>query len=487
MRFSIVIPTLNEESNLRALLPALQKFDPGEIILCDNGSNDGTIELAQQYSKVVVSSGSGSVGDAVLRGLRVARSRYIIVMDGDYSHPPRAIPEMLEALQEHDMVVASRYRNGETHDTTKNVLISRIGNLITLPLAPGMSDRMSGFWGVREEVVQEGNLNGACPTAKPMLEYYVKGHPSSVAEVPYAFSPRRSGASKIARGWSIPRTALHLARLYGHKFNRIIKFITVSGLGIVINLGTLFFLTEVVGLWYGISACVAIAVGVTWNFSMHTLWTFGGCRSLEDFWNLGHKVEEADFEWWEWHGPNPVKRWWKRRVAELTLQLAIEDKSTHNNILVLGCGSSPSFNFYHCHKVGVDINLGKVEYLKDHSVGEVFCGDVTQPLVLPKGSPEEYDIIICNEVMEHLNSVTLKSVVSNISRFLAPGGRAIISVPDESSSKIGKWIERILHHDIHVPITMQKIKALMTREGLVETGRHNHLWVQIRRFEREEV
>lgn len=489
MGFSIVIPTLGEESNLRVLLPALQKLRPSEIIVCDNGSQDRTVELAQQYPNVKVSKGMGSVGDAVLRGLRIAitSSRYIIVMDADGSHPPNAIPKMLDALQEHDMVVASRYKGGDTYDTAKNVLISRVGNLITSPLAPGISDRMSGFWGVRKEVVQEGNRNGVRPTAKLMLEYYIKGRPSSVAEVSYTFNPRWSGVSKIKRGWALPRTALHLTRLYNHKFNRIIKFVSVSGLGIAINLGTLFFMTEVIGIWYGLSACIAIAVGVTWNFSMHTLWTFGKCNSLMDFWNLGHKVEEADFEWWEWHGPNPVKRWWKRRVAELTLQLAIENKAAYRSVLILGCGSSPSFNYYHCSKVGIDINSGKVKYLDDHSVGEVFCGDITMPLVLPPRVPQEYDIVICNEVMEHLNSVTLGSVVNNISNLLAPGGRVVISVPDESSSKVGKWTERILHGDIHVPITMHKIKALMAQKGLVETGRHNHLWVQIRRFEKRRL
>lgn len=483
--YSIVIPTLDEELNLKKLLPELAKLNPGEILICDNGSKDRTIEIAQQYPNVVVKSGKGSVGQAVLRGLRHAKHRFIIVMDADLSHPPKAIPQILEALHEHDMVVASRYRDGESHDSHKNVLISRVGNIMAFPLAPSLSDRMSGFWGVRKEIIRQGNHNGVRPTAKPMLEYYIKGNPSSVVEVGYVFDPRHDGISKIGRGWSLSKTFFDTTRLYGRKFNKPLKFVTVSGIGIGVNLGTLFFLTEVAGLWYGASACFAVAVAVTWNFAMHSLWTFGNCRSLEDFWNLGHKVDDGDFEWWEWHGPNPVKRWWKHRVAELTLQLAAENRyRDYQDILVLGCGSSPAFNFYHCNKVGVDINAHKASYLDDHSTGNVFKGDITKPLDLPKEVPGQYDIILCNEVMEHLNSVTLGSVVGNISKLLAPRGRAIISVPDESTSRIGKWIERIFHKDIHVPITMQKIKILMAREGLIETGRSNHLWVKVVRFER---
>ena len=483
MDLSIVIPTLNEAENIGVLLDRLQEFNC-EILVCDNGSTDGTVDIARSKG-ATVHPGAGLVGDAVLRGLRASAQSHVIVMDADFSHPPEVIPQMAQALIEHDFVVASRYtKNAESDDTLKNRIISHIGNTIALTLAPSMTDRMSGYWGARRSVLEKGFQNGARPTAKPMLEFYVKGEPSSYAEVGFTFNPRVNGTSKIGRSWSLWRSTIDVLLLNLHQYSSIVKFLTVSGIGIGVNLGTLLFLTEVMGLWYFMSAVLAVGAAVTWNFTMHSMWTFGKCRSLFDFWNLGHHVDDGDFEWWEYFGPHPVKRWWKRRVAHITHDLVAKYPLDTSRILVLGCGSSPSINLYHCQRVGIDLSQAKIDFLRAHTEATLLQGDITTTIELPEHLPQQYDIIICNEVIEHLDSEAVDTVTCNIDKLLSPQGKAIISIPDESSSRLGKWAEKIMHDDIHTPITMTKVVKKMGEHGFVETGRDNHLWVQVARFER---
>ena len=477
MSYSVVIPTLNERKNLEKLLPSILGSGV-EVLVCDNGSTDGTVEVAQRLGARTC-IGSGSVGEAVLRGIRYASCNRIIVMDGDLSHPVGAVGHLANALVEHDLVVGSRCADGGySRDSFRNRVISWIGNVVGMGLAPGVRDRMSGFWGMKREL--RDRVVGARPTAKPMLEFLVRGGPSSMAEIGYGFSPRSCGTSKIGRSWSLWETFFDLGRLYTVKYGKVLKFGTVSGIGLGINLGLLFFLTEVVGLWYGASAGIAVVSALIWNFTMHNLWTWGKCKSLEDLWNLGHKVEDGNFEWWEWYGPNPVKRWWKHGVANKTKSLVgnHEDK----RILVLGCGSSPSMNLYHCEKVGVELVREKAEFLRNHSDATIFTRDITKPLVFD-GSDRKFDIILCNEVLEHLSTTDLQVVVRNMEKLLSPTGSIIVSIPDYAS-RVGNFIERVMHSDMHNPITSALVRSMFRDRGYTCTGKSSHMWVVVQRFER---
>lgn len=482
MQGSVVIPTLNEYENLRVLLRSL--LDSGhdlEILICDNGSTDGTWQYAENVANVRVLRGFGSVGDAVLRGLYAASYSKIVVMDGDGSHPVDVALQILGELAHHDMVVASRYEGGQSQDTNRNRMLSQVGNLVAFGLAPFIPDRMSGFWSIRREIVQR--VHGARATAKPMLEFYIRGDPSSVGIVNYTFAPRISGESKIGRRSVLFRTLLDTLGLYAVKFAKPLKFLIVSTVGLGINLGALLFFTEILNVWYALSAVIGIALGLTWNFVMHSMWTFG-TGSLRDLWHLGHKPEDPDFEWWEYFGPHPVKRWWKRRIADLTFHLA--SKATNlDRVLVVGCGSSPAINRYKAKGlVGIDINSSKIDFLANHSNALLFTRDITNSFDLPRVAPQQYDVILCNEVLEHLSALSLRDAVANMVHVLAEGGRIIVSIPDESQSRIGRIIERVLHGNIHHPITMDTIKKLMAMKGLEEVDRKKHLWVQVACFEK---
>ncbi|TAL91687.1 MAG: glycosyltransferase [Candidimonas sp.] len=117
---SCVVPCLNEEANLKVLLPGLiavlKTLSPAfEIIVVDDGSNDGTPHtlagLVQEHPQVVYLQLSRNFGKeaALSAGLEASRGQVVVCMDADLQHPPALIPTMLERWQEGvEMVYAVR-------------------------------------------------------------------------------------------------------------------------------------------------------------------------------------------------------------------------------------------------------------------------------------------------------------------------------------------------------------------------------------------
>jgi dolichol-phosphate mannosyltransferase len=124
VRVLVVIPTYNEAENLPSLVAELMALDvPGlGILVVDDNSPDGTGEVAEDLAGrfpgavwVHHRPGKEGLGRAYLDGFAVAlqtSAEFIFQMDADFSHPPTAIPEMLTAIQQYDVVVGSRYVSG---------------------------------------------------------------------------------------------------------------------------------------------------------------------------------------------------------------------------------------------------------------------------------------------------------------------------------------------------------------------------------------
>src|SRR5215469_3400713 len=121
---SIVVPTRNEADNIAPLVDRVAAALPGvdyELCFVDD-SDDGTqdriaaLEREHSYVRAVLRNGAeraGGLSTAVVTGLRLARGRFVCVMDADLQHPPELIPTLLQqAAAGADLVVASRYMRG---------------------------------------------------------------------------------------------------------------------------------------------------------------------------------------------------------------------------------------------------------------------------------------------------------------------------------------------------------------------------------------
>lgn len=207
--FSIIIPTYNEARNILFLIQELQTALSGaglssyEILVMDDNSPDGTADKvnALKNPQVRAINRAGlprGLSQAVLHGFQEARGEVFVVMDADFSHPPAQVPALLQALDENTSVaVGSRYIKGggiQNWPLSRRVT-SLIACLLARPWTP-VHDSTSGFFAVKKSVVRDVALN---PLGfKIGLEVFVKGrHGGEIKEVPYVFTDRREGQSKL--------------------------------------------------------------------------------------------------------------------------------------------------------------------------------------------------------------------------------------------------------------------------------------------------
>ncbi len=108
---SVVLPVFNEAQNLGRVLDQLQslKLPDTEVIVVDDGSTDGTSEVAEKKGvRLVRHPYNIGNGAAIKSGIRAARGKTLVLMDGDGQHQPEEIPGLLAEANRYHMVVGAR-------------------------------------------------------------------------------------------------------------------------------------------------------------------------------------------------------------------------------------------------------------------------------------------------------------------------------------------------------------------------------------------
>ncbi len=115
---SVVIPCLNEAGTLGGCLEKVDRTFAehdleGEVIVADNGSSDGSAEVATRHGARVVHVEPKGYGAALMAGIAAARGTFVIMGDADESYDFAEIPRLLEKLREgHDLVLGCRFPSG---------------------------------------------------------------------------------------------------------------------------------------------------------------------------------------------------------------------------------------------------------------------------------------------------------------------------------------------------------------------------------------
>lgn len=116
MTYLIVIPAYNSAATIADVLGQLGEHR-GHVLVVDDGSSDGTADIARgAVGEVVRHERNRGVGAALWTGIEYARDNgydRLVTLDADGQHPPRQVGEFLDALAGHDLVVGSRF----VHDT----------------------------------------------------------------------------------------------------------------------------------------------------------------------------------------------------------------------------------------------------------------------------------------------------------------------------------------------------------------------------------
>ncbi|MGZ4521742.1 MAG: polyprenol monophosphomannose synthase [Mycobacteriaceae bacterium] len=236
-RFLVVLPTYNERQNLphmvAALEPELRNAPfPGEVLVVDDASPDGTGQEADRLAErlpwlhVLHRQRKEGLGRAYVAGFRWALERpftHVLEMDCDLSHPPSALPAMLAAAEQADLVLGSRYTDGGGVEgwPLSRRLISRGGCLYARTmLGVPVRDLTGGFKCFRRWVLEQLELDAvraAGYTFQIELTYRTLRAGGRVVEVPITFADRSRGESKMSRSivleaiWQVPALRLRAA------------------------------------------------------------------------------------------------------------------------------------------------------------------------------------------------------------------------------------------------------------------------------------
>ncbi|XP_074593088.1 dolichyl-phosphate mannosyltransferase subunit 1 [Brevipalpus obovatus] len=231
--YSILLPTYNERENLPLIIWLTIKYMDEckykyEIIVIDDGSPDGTLDVAKELQKIygknkIILAPRASklgLGTAYVHGLTHAKGNFIIIMDADLSHHPRFIPKFIEKQkqQDYDIVSGSRYEGdgGVYGWNFKRKIISTGANYLTqILLTPGVSDITGSFRLYKAKVLARLVANCQSKGYVFQMEMIVRArhYGYKVAAVPITFVDRFYGESKLGAN-EIIQFATGLLRLF---------------------------------------------------------------------------------------------------------------------------------------------------------------------------------------------------------------------------------------------------------------------------------
>jgi dolichol-phosphate mannosyltransferase len=192
-------------------------------LIVDDGSPDGTGAWVKEQQKskphlhLIERSGKQGLGSAYVRGFRYALEKdydYVFEMDADFSHDPAYIADFLEAIQEADLVIGSRYIHGVNvvNWPMSRLLLSYFANMYARWIT-GMPvrDATGGFKCFRTSALRKLNLEGISSGGYSFqieVNYKLWKKGCRIKEIPIIFKDRTAGTSKMSGG--IVREALFL-------------------------------------------------------------------------------------------------------------------------------------------------------------------------------------------------------------------------------------------------------------------------------------
>lgn len=210
----VIVPTYNERDNLPPMAERLLKLPvPVDLLVVDDNSPDGTGKIADELAAkhpnihVLHRSEKNGLGRAYLAGFAWALARdyeFIMEMDGDFSHNPDDIPKFLEAAENADLVLGSRYCNGIrviNWPLRRLLLSTTAGRYVRWITGMPFTDPTGGFKCFRRHALEAINLseirsNGYSFQIEMTHRVWRQG--MKVVEVPIIFTDRFQGTSKMS-------------------------------------------------------------------------------------------------------------------------------------------------------------------------------------------------------------------------------------------------------------------------------------------------
>lgn len=210
MKVSVVLPTFDERENIVPLIEELQQqissWAEPELIVVDDNSPDGTANVVQEKFaedsrvRIFVRTRERGLATAIKFGLVQATGDVIVVMDTDFNHDPRMIPQMVKFLEYYDMIIGSRFVMRGGMEDTRRYLLSFVFNFgLRLVLRTQIQDNLCGFFSIRRDKLLSLDLD---KILRGYGEYFIRlvlvawRNDFKLLEVPVFYQLRKHGSSK---------------------------------------------------------------------------------------------------------------------------------------------------------------------------------------------------------------------------------------------------------------------------------------------------
>jgi glycosyltransferase involved in cell wall biosynthesis len=262
---SVVIPCLNEERAVATVVR--QGWDgiersgrSGEVVVVDNGSEDRSVELAEEAGARVVHEDRRGYGSAYLRGLAEAQGDYIVMADADGTYPLQELPAFVDKLEAgDDLVLGSRFK-GQIHKGAMPWAHRWIGNpvltfILNVFFGVRVSDAHCGMRAIRRDAVPRLDLHATGMEFASEMILKASKRKLRVGEIPIDYRPR-IGESKL-NTWRDGWRHLRFMLLYSSTFLFLIPGLVLLAIGLAIMLPLATGPVTVFGLTWYVHAMIA--------------------------------------------------------------------------------------------------------------------------------------------------------------------------------------------------------------------------------------
>ncbi|HXH96976.1 MAG TPA: glycosyltransferase family 2 protein, partial [Gaiellaceae bacterium] len=208
---SVVIPCLNEAESIGECVTSARRVllgsgIAGEVLVVDNGSDDGSAELARMAGATVVEEPRRGYGSAYLAGFAAARGEYIVMIDADLTYDFDEIPRFVRELDEGAELVMGNRMDGVKPGAMS--ALSRIGNpvlsgFLNLLFRTPVGDAHCGMRALRRDVLPRLALQSTGMELASEMVIRAARADLDIRELPIALHPRE-GESKLSPfrdGW----------------------------------------------------------------------------------------------------------------------------------------------------------------------------------------------------------------------------------------------------------------------------------------------
>jgi hypothetical protein len=259
---SVVMPCLNEAETLEICIRKAQSslneaHIDGEVVIADNGSSDGSVEIAERLGARVVQVTAKGYGNALMGGIAAARGKYIVMGDADNSYDFGHIPRFVEQLRNGaDVVMGNRFKGG-------NPVLSGVGKLL---FKSPVGDFHCGLRGFSKAAFERMDLRTTGMEFASEIVVKASLLRLSIAEVPTSLFPDGRSRAPHLRTWRDGWRHLRFLLLYSPRWLFLYPGIGLMLVGAALGLWLLPGSRTVSGITFDVHTLVYAAAFVLLGF-----------------------------------------------------------------------------------------------------------------------------------------------------------------------------------------------------------------------------